>query len=160
MPTQADGAARSISEPVAPYGTFHTRPDRSPAEAPGTTVGFSSSRKEFGISSGRAIWLGHRKGRLKFLSILAVCDRERIEPLSAARAEVLRYVRDLVRRPSPREATVVAFERCAYSSSENPACAGEGGRQGPGAHAVTERARRALMSPSLRVAGAEGKTEP
>src|SRR5215510_3698866 len=35
----------------------------------GTTVGFSSSRKGIDISAGRAIWLGHRKRRLKFLFI-------------------------------------------------------------------------------------------
>jgi integrase/recombinase XerD len=41
---------------------------------------------------------------------LAVCGRERIDPLSAGRAEIARYVRDLVRRPNPRGATVVAID--------------------------------------------------
>jgi site-specific recombinase XerD len=41
---------------------------------------------------------------------LAVCGRERIDPLNAGRAEIARYVRDLVRRPNPRGATVVAID--------------------------------------------------
>jgi len=41
---------------------------------------------------------------------LAVCAREEIDPLSAGRAEVARYVRDLVRRPNPRGATVVSID--------------------------------------------------
>jgi site-specific recombinase XerD len=41
---------------------------------------------------------------------LTVCGRERIDPLSAGRAEVAGYVRDLVRRPNPRGATVVAID--------------------------------------------------
>lgn len=41
---------------------------------------------------------------------LAVCAREGIDPLSAGRAEVARYVRDLVRRPNPRGATVVSID--------------------------------------------------
>lgn len=41
---------------------------------------------------------------------LTVCVREDIDPLSAGRAEVARYVRDLVQRPSPRGATIVSIE--------------------------------------------------
>lgn len=41
---------------------------------------------------------------------LTVCAREAIEPLSAGRAEVARYVRDLVGRPSPRGAGIVSID--------------------------------------------------
>jgi site-specific recombinase XerC len=41
---------------------------------------------------------------------LTVCAREGIEPLTAGRAEIARYVRDLVGRPSPRGATIVAID--------------------------------------------------
>jgi len=41
---------------------------------------------------------------------LTVCGRERIDPLRAGRAEIASYVRDLVRRPNPRGATVVAID--------------------------------------------------
>ena len=40
----------------------------------------------------------------------AVCRREGIEPLSAGRAEIARYVRDLMERPSRRGPGVVAFD--------------------------------------------------
>jgi len=33
-------------------------------------VGFHQAKKEIDISAGRAIWLGHRNGRLKFLFII------------------------------------------------------------------------------------------
>lgn len=41
---------------------------------------------------------------------LTVCGREAIDPLSAGRAEIARYVRDLVQRPSPRGATIVSID--------------------------------------------------
>jgi site-specific recombinase XerD len=41
---------------------------------------------------------------------LTVCTREGIEPLSAGRAEVARYVRDLAQRPHPRGATIVSID--------------------------------------------------
>lgn len=41
---------------------------------------------------------------------LAVCVREAIDPLTAGRAEIARYVRDLVRRPHPRGAAVVSID--------------------------------------------------
>ena len=41
---------------------------------------------------------------------LTVCAREDIEPLQAGRAEIARYVRDLVGRPSPRGATIVSID--------------------------------------------------
>jgi integrase/recombinase XerD len=41
---------------------------------------------------------------------LTLCGREGIDPLTAGRAEIARYVRDLVRRPSPRGATIVAID--------------------------------------------------
>jgi hypothetical protein len=41
---------------------------------------------------------------------LAVCTREGIDPLSAGRAEVARYVRDLIRRPNPRGAMIVSID--------------------------------------------------
>jgi len=41
---------------------------------------------------------------------LVVCGREGIDPLTAGRAEVARYVRDLVRRPNPRGPTIVAMD--------------------------------------------------
>lgn len=41
---------------------------------------------------------------------LTVCTREGIEPLSAGRAEVARYVRDLAQRPHPRGATIVSLD--------------------------------------------------
>jgi integrase/recombinase XerD len=41
---------------------------------------------------------------------LTLCLREGIDPLTAGRAEIARYVRDLVRRPSPRGATIVAID--------------------------------------------------
>src|SRR5581483_8927596 len=41
---------------------------------------------------------------------LGVCAREGIEPLSAGRAEVARYVRDLAQRPHPRGATIVSID--------------------------------------------------
>jgi integrase len=41
---------------------------------------------------------------------LAVCVREEIDPLNASRAEVARYVRDLVQRPSPRGATIISID--------------------------------------------------
>jgi site-specific recombinase XerD len=41
---------------------------------------------------------------------LTVCAREGIDPLTAGRAEVARYVRDLVRRPNPRGVTVVSID--------------------------------------------------
>lgn len=41
---------------------------------------------------------------------LAVCTREHIDPLGAGRPEVARYVRDLVRRPNPRGATMVSLD--------------------------------------------------
>ena len=41
---------------------------------------------------------------------LEVCAREGIEPLTAGRAEVARYVRDLARRPHPRGASVVSLD--------------------------------------------------
>src|SRR5438876_6419947 len=41
---------------------------------------------------------------------LSVCVREGIDPLSAGRADVARYVRDLTCRPHPRGATVVSMD--------------------------------------------------
>jgi integrase/recombinase XerD len=41
---------------------------------------------------------------------LAVCEREAIDPLTAERAEIARYVRDLTQRPSRRGANVVALD--------------------------------------------------
>jgi integrase/recombinase XerD len=41
---------------------------------------------------------------------LTVCDRERIDPLSAGRAEIAGYVRYLARRANPRGATIVAID--------------------------------------------------
>jgi integrase/recombinase XerD len=41
---------------------------------------------------------------------LTLCSREGIDPLTAGRAEIARYVRDLVRRPSPRGTTIVAID--------------------------------------------------
>ncbi len=41
---------------------------------------------------------------------LTVCGREEIDPLNASRAEVARYVRDLVQRPSPRGATIISID--------------------------------------------------
>ncbi len=41
---------------------------------------------------------------------LTVCVREAIDPLSAGRAEIARYVRDLTRRPSARGATIVSID--------------------------------------------------
>ena len=41
---------------------------------------------------------------------LAVCAREGIDPLSAGRAEIARYVRDLIHRPNPRGATIVSID--------------------------------------------------
>jgi integrase/recombinase XerD len=41
---------------------------------------------------------------------VTVCGRERIDPLSAGRAEIAGYVRDLARRPNPRGATIVAID--------------------------------------------------
>ena len=41
---------------------------------------------------------------------LTVCVREEIDPLTAGRAEVARYVRDLIRRPNPRGATIVSID--------------------------------------------------
>jgi hypothetical protein len=43
LPTQTDGAARPEFERAAPQETFRAPPDRSPAEPPGTKVGFSST---------------------------------------------------------------------------------------------------------------------
>jgi hypothetical protein len=40
---------------------------------------------------------------------LPVCGREGIDPLNAGRAEVACYVRDLIRRPNPRGATIVSI---------------------------------------------------
>src|SRR6266571_4954022 len=40
----------------------------------------------------------------------AVCAREGIEPLTAERAEIARYVRDLTHRPSHRGPNVVALD--------------------------------------------------
>jgi len=44
LPTQADGAARPEFERATPQEIFRAPPDRSPAEPPGTKVGFSSTR--------------------------------------------------------------------------------------------------------------------
>src|SRR6202008_1196906 len=44
---------------------YRAAPDRSPPEAPGTKVGFSSTRNGDCISGDPAIWLGHRKGWFK-----------------------------------------------------------------------------------------------
>jgi integrase/recombinase XerD len=41
---------------------------------------------------------------------LAFCDRESIDPLTAGRSDVARYVRDLSSRPSPRGSNVVAID--------------------------------------------------
>ena len=41
---------------------------------------------------------------------LLVCEREGIDPLTAERAEIARYVRDLTERPSRRGANVVALD--------------------------------------------------
>jgi site-specific recombinase XerD len=41
---------------------------------------------------------------------LGVCAHEGIDPLSAGRAEVARYVRDLARRPHPRGARIVSLD--------------------------------------------------
>ena len=41
---------------------------------------------------------------------LAVCEREAIDPLTAERAEIARYVRDLTQRPSRRGVNVVALD--------------------------------------------------
>jgi site-specific recombinase XerD len=41
---------------------------------------------------------------------LGVCVREGIEPLTASRADVARYVRDLIRRPHPRGPRVVSLD--------------------------------------------------
>jgi integrase/recombinase XerD len=41
---------------------------------------------------------------------LGVCAREGIDPLSAGRAEVARYVRDLARRPHPRGTSIVSLD--------------------------------------------------
>jgi len=59
--------------------------------------------------------LGLAKGTLEayargLADFLTVCARERIDPLSAGRAEIARYVRDLVQRPNPRGATIVAID--------------------------------------------------
>ena len=40
----------------------------------------------------------------------AVCDRDGVDPLTAERAAIARYVRDLTRRPNHRGANVVAFD--------------------------------------------------
>src|SRR5438105_2349766 len=40
----------------------------------------------------------------------AVCDRDGVDPLTAERAEIARYVRDLTQRPSHRGPNIVAFE--------------------------------------------------
>jgi integrase/recombinase XerD len=41
---------------------------------------------------------------------LTVCVQEGIDPVTANRVEIARYVRDLARRPNPRGATIVAIE--------------------------------------------------
>lgn len=41
---------------------------------------------------------------------LTVCRREAIDPLTAGRADIARYVRDLTRRPSPHGPAVVALD--------------------------------------------------
>lgn len=41
---------------------------------------------------------------------LTVCRREAIDPLIAGRAEIARYVRDLVGRPSPRGTTIISID--------------------------------------------------
>ena len=74
LPTQADGAPRSEFDRASPQETFRLPHDRSPVEPTGTIVGFSSSKKGIDISSGRAIWLSHRKGRLKFLFMRPALD--------------------------------------------------------------------------------------
>jgi hypothetical protein len=54
-----DGTTHIEDPPVIVkiHKTFRAPPDRFPAEPPGTTVGFSSSRKGIDNSSGPAIWL-------------------------------------------------------------------------------------------------------
>jgi hypothetical protein len=41
---------------------------------------------------------------------LTVCAHEGIDPVTADRAEIARYVRDLTRRPNPRGGTIVAID--------------------------------------------------
>ena len=54
---------------------------------------------------------------------LTVCVREEIDPLNASRAEVARYVRDLVQRPGPRGATILSIDLGSRAGERHPPAA-------------------------------------
>jgi hypothetical protein len=59
LPTRAPPptALLALSSTERRPGTFRAPPDRSPAEPPDKTLGFSSTRKGIDTSPGPAIWL-------------------------------------------------------------------------------------------------------